>query len=104
MSPKSKGVAVGGAWFVLAGGAASMSLLLMVFMHSGGVTSPGPVFGAVLLACAIGAPPVIALAGVPLAYRIYHQRPALKVALLTFALTFAVFVTSWVVPIVVRGA
>ncbi len=104
MDAKVKGTAVGVAWFLLGGGAASMSSLLMIFMHSGGVTSPGPFFGSVLLASAFGTPPVVALVGIPLAHRIYHQRPALKVALLTFALTFVVFVTSWIIPIVVRGA
>ena len=104
MDPKVKGIAVGVAWFVLGGGAASMSSIFMVFMHSGGVTSPGPFFGSVLLASALGTPAVMALAGIPLAHRIYHQRPAFNVALLTFALTFVVFVTSWIVPIVVRGA
>ena len=33
VDPKVKGIAVGVAWFVLGGGAASMSSIFMVFMH-----------------------------------------------------------------------
>lgn len=103
MDPKLKGIAVGLAWFFIVGGFTSLSSLFMIFMHSGGVTSPGPVFGAILAASVFGTPPLLALAGIPLAYRIYHERPAMKVGLVTLAASFAIFVVSWMAPIVARA-
>lgn len=102
MNPKAKGI-VGIAWFVVGGGFASLSSLMMVFMHSGGVTAPGPVWAASLAIAAFGTPVVVALAGIPLAYHIYNERPAMKVGLVSLAATFAIFVLSWVVPIVARA-
>jgi len=102
MDARAKGVAVGLAWFFLVGAFAAMSSLAMVFMHSGGVTSPGRIWGMVLAACAFGTPPVVALAGIPLAYRIYNEQPALKVGLVTLAATLAIFATSWIAPLVAR--
>lgn len=104
MDPKIKGIVVGVAWFLIGGGVMSVSSLTMLLIHSGGVTSPGPLFGAILFAATFGLPPVVALAGVPIAYRVYHGKPALKLALVTFAVLFVLFIASWVVPIVVRGA
>lgn len=104
MDAKVKGIALGIAWFVIVGGLACLSSLMMIFMHSGGVSSPGPLWGAVLAASAFGTPPIMALAGLPLAYQVYRERPVLITLLISLAIVFLIFVTSWVVPIVVRGS
>lgn len=102
MDAKVKGIALGVAWFVIVGGLASMSSLFLLLMQSGGVTTPGPIWQAILVACAFGTPPIMALAGLPLAYQVYRERPALKVALITLAVTFMIFVTSWIAPLAPR--
>lgn len=103
MDPKAKGIIVGVVWFFIVGGLVSLSSLFMVFMHSGGVSAPGRVWATSLVVSVFATPPLLALAGLPLAYHIYHERPALKVGLMTVALSIAILVVSWVVPIVARG-
>lgn len=102
MAPKLKAVVISLVWFVVGGAVAALNAMLCLFVGMGGMQTPPAFWGTTIIVSVFVLPVTASLAGVPVAYLVAREKPALKLGLILAALNLFAIVAALSIVLIWR--